>query len=91
MDSIFLIVSIITLTIIIMDVPPKETLALNTPSKKIGINAMVESETAPMKTILLSILDRYSLVGLPGLIPGTKPPCFFILSATSIGLNVMDV
>lgn len=28
---------------------------------------------------------------LPGLIPGIKPPCFFILSAIIKGLNVMDV
>ena len=48
-------------------------------------------DDAPIKIIEFKILVKYSLVGLPGLIPGTKPPCFFIFSATSIGLNVMDV
>jgi hypothetical protein len=34
--------------------------------------------------------SRYSAVGLPGRMPGTKPPYFFMLSATSVGLKVID-
>ncbi len=50
-DSICLIVSITTPTIIIIDVPPNDTFALNTPLKKIGITAQIESPTAPINTI----------------------------------------
>ena len=49
MDSICLIVSKITLTIMIRLVPPKETSAPNIPLKKIGMMAMITSPTAPIK------------------------------------------
>ena len=40
---------------------------------------------------IIQNLVQIILVGLPGLIPGMKPPCFFMLSAIIKGLNVMDV
>ncbi len=73
------------------EVPPKETSAPNTPLKKIGIVATMINPTAPMKTMLFKIVFKYSVVGLPGRIPGTNPPCFLILFDTSKGLNVMEV
>ena len=33
---------------------------------------------------------RYSAVGRPGRMPGMKPPYFFMSSARSSGLNVID-
>ena len=75
----------------IRDVPPKDTLAPNTPLKKIGITATMMSPIAPMKMMKFKIFARYSDVGFPGLIPGTNPPWRFILFAISTGLNVIDV
>ena len=84
-------VSKITPTTIMIEVPPKDTCASNHPEKKIGIIATILKPSAPMKITLLRILFKYSVVGLPGLIPGIKPPDFFILLAISIGLNVIEV
>ena len=69
------------------DVPPNDTFAPNNPEQIIGIIATIISAIAPIKIILLRILVRYSDVGFPGLIPGINPPLFFILLATSTGLN----
>ena len=44
---------------------------------------------APKRVILFDILPRYSLVCLPALIPGIKPPFCCILLLTSSGLNVI--
>ena len=44
-----MIVSRITPTTMIKDVPPKETLAPNTPLKKIGIIATIINPIAPIK------------------------------------------
>ena len=38
-----------------MDVPPNDTSALNTPLKKIGTNAIIERPTAPIKTMKFKI------------------------------------
>ena len=35
--------------------------------------------------------NGYVLDGFPGRMPGMKPPCFFMLSATSNGLKVIEV
>ena len=51
MDSTCLIVSRTTPTTIMIDVPPKETLAPNTPLKKIGIKATIINPVAPIKII----------------------------------------
>mgnify|MGYP002508624894 CR=1 FL=1 len=48
-------VSITTPTIIMIEVPPNETLALNTPSKNIGTNATNARPTAPQ------IADKYQI------------------------------
>ena len=40
--------------------------------------------------IRLSTYDRYSAVGRPGRMPGMNPPYFFMSSARSSGLNVID-
>ncbi len=47
-------------------------------SRNIGIIAMSARNIAPTNVILLSDLTMKSVVGLPGLIPGMKPPYFFI-------------
>ena len=39
-----------------------------------GINAIRARNIAPKSVILLDIFLRYSVVGLPALIPGMKPP-----------------
>ena len=46
---------------------------------------------APINVTLSTTLVMKSLVGLPGLIPGMKPPFFFIFSAISLGLMIIDV
>ena len=38
-----------------MDVPPKDTSALNTPLKKIGINATNANPTAPIVRIIVTL------------------------------------
>ena len=55
MDSICFKVSSTTPTIIIRDVPPKDTLTPNTPAQKIGITATIIKPTAPIKIILFKI------------------------------------
>ena len=52
---------------------------------------MAETYRAPPRVILVRIRSIYSAVFLPGRIPGTKPPYFFMLSATSTGLKVTAV
>ena len=51
MDSICFSVSRITPTIIMIEVPPKDTFAPNTPLKKNGITATMVSPAAPIKMI----------------------------------------
>jgi hypothetical protein len=46
---------------------------------------------APLKVSRLSTWSMYSAVFFPGRIPGTNPPCFFMFSATSVGLNTTAV
>ena len=46
---------------------------------------------APGHVTRVIIKSRYSAVALPGLIPGTKPPYFFMFSAMSTGLKVIAV
>ena len=86
-----MIVSRVTDPMMISEGPPYETDALNTPLNMNGMIATIQSPAAPMKIMYLSISLKYSVVGVPGLIPGMKPPCFLRLLDTSIGLNVMDV
>ena len=53
-----LIVSSTTPTIMIIDVPPKETFALNSPENTTGISATTVSPIAPIKIILLRIFVK---------------------------------
>ena len=54
-----------------------------------GTMAITERNIAPKKVILPRTLRIKSAVGLPGRKPGTKPPFFFRLLATSMGLKAM--
>ncbi len=54
-----------------------------------GAMAITDRYSAPNMVILLSTLVMKSAVGLPGRKPGMKPPFFFRLLATSMGLNCM--
>ena len=47
--------------------------------------------SAPIVVSLVTIFSIYRAVFSPGLMPGTKPPCFLKLSAVSVGLKVIDV
>ena len=55
---------------------------------KIAINP---KNTAEGNVILDNILSINSAVDYPGLTPGIKPPCLFIVSATSTGLTAIAV
>ena len=57
----------------------------------IGSIAITLKNSPPNNVNLLIIDDKYSVVGLPALIPGMNPPFFFILFDTSAGLNVAYV
>ena len=57
----------------------------------VGREAINAKKTAPASVNLLSTLAKYSSVDFPGHIPGMNPFEFFILSATSSGLNVIDI
>ena len=46
-----------------MDVPPKETEALNKPFNAIGNKDTIARPTAPMKMMCVKIPVKYSLVG----------------------------
>ena len=63
----------------------------NAPEKKIGSTQTIHIPIAPIKMILFSTVVRYSVVGLPGRIPGMNPPCLFMLLEISNGLKVTDV
>ena len=52
---------------------------------------MIARNIAPGKVIFVNILSIKSDVGLPGHTPDINPPCFFILSDTSFGLNAIAV
>ena len=60
------------------------------PSATSGNSAITPRYTEPGAVSLLSTYWRYSAVGRPGLMPGMNPPYFFMLSATSVGLKVID-
>ena len=80
-----------TPTTIRSEVPPKlKSSAVNCPII-VGITAITARNIAPTYAILVITFVRYSAVGLPGLIPGIKPPLFFILFAISTGLKVIAV
>ena len=53
-----MIVSRITPTTMMMDVPPNETLAPNTPLKKNGTTATIVSPAAPINIIYYNILFK---------------------------------
>ena len=54
--------------------------------------AGTSSETKALNNVNLEITeDKYSVVGLPALIPGINPPFFLILFDISAGLNVAYV
>ena len=55
--------------------------------KRIGNTAMIAKKIAPTSVILVKIFEIKSDVGLPGLIPGTKPPFPLILFDISIGVG----
>ena len=61
------------------------------PETKAGSIATIARNIEPGNVIFVKILSINSEVCLPGLIPGIKPPCFFILSATSFGLKAIAV
>ena len=48
---------------------------------------MIARKIAPIMVILFRTFAMKSEVGLPGRKPGMKPPFFFMLFATSMGLN----
>ena len=59
---------------------------------KYSANAIESVRIRPGSDCPIKIeIEMKSEVGLPGRIPGTKPFDFFKLSASSIGLNVIDV
>ena len=66
---------------------PKKATVTVIPVIKYGSMAIPARNTAPTNVILVMILSRYSVVGLPGRSPGINPPYFFILSAISMGLT----
>ena len=57
----------------------------------LGKTAIKPKNTDAGNVILDKMLSIKSAVDFPGLTPGTNPPCFFILSATSTGLKAMAV
>ena len=61
----------------ISDVPAKDTVALNKPEQINGTTLTTIKPIAPINTIRFNTFSKYSVVGLPGLIPGMKPPCLF--------------
>ena len=66
-----------------------ETLVSACPIK--GRTAINPRKNAPRKVIRPRTLPKNSAVFLPGLIPGTKPPCFWRLSATLFGSKTIEV
>src|SRR5215467_14048336 len=74
-----------------MLVPPngKFWVAPTSASATIGIRAMRPRYSEPGAVSRVSTKLRYSAVGRPGRMPGMNPPYFFMLSATSVGLNVI--
>lgn len=52
-----------------------------------GISATKARNIAPKSVILLETRFKCSVVGLPGLIPGMKPPFCWIFLEISSGLN----
>ena len=57
----------------------------------IGSIAIIARNTPPNNVNLEITEDKYSVVGLPALIPGINPPFFLILFYISAGLNVAYV
>ena len=57
----------------------------------LGATPIKAKNTDAGSVTLVKILSIYSAVDLPGLTPGIKPQFFFILSATSTGLNAIAV
>ena len=57
---------------------------------RFGRTATMPRYREPGRVIRLRMKSRYSAVGLPGRIPGTKPPYLRMLSETSVGLNVIE-
>ena len=74
MDSSCSEVSRATLTIISMLVGPNMELRPKEPMNSAGIIAISIRKNAPNRVRRLHILARYSPVGLPGRMPGIKPP-----------------
>lgn len=58
----------------ITEEPPKDICSPKTFDAIAGTTVSKASAIDPMKVIFVETLARKSLVGLPGLIPGTKPP-----------------
>ena len=57
----------------------------------VGNVAIIARNSAPTIEILPITFARYSIVALPGLMPGMKPPFDFMFCATSIGLKLIVV
>ena len=86
--SIALTVSSATPTTMMTDVPPMDSVLFFTKRLTIsGAIATIDRYSAPNSVILLMTYWMKSDVGLPGRKPGMKPPFFFRLFATSMGLN----
>ena len=68
----------------------EKTLTNSVPAKlkaKDGTNATSDRKMAPNSVMRLEILRRYCAVGLPGRMPGMKPPFCWMLLEMSSGLN----
>ena len=74
-----------------IDAPPngKFWFAPKNDSAISGMSATTPRYRDPALVMRDSTYWRYSTVGRPARMPGTKPPYFFMLSATSSGLKVI--
>ena len=85
-------VSSATPTVIRMLVPPKgKAWMFQIERKTDGSSAIVARNKEPGNVIRFSTPDRYWAVGLPGRIPGMKPPYLRMSSAVRYGSNAMAV
>ena len=57
----------------------------------IGIIAINARKLDPKKVSLLDTPAKYSVVCVPGLIPGIYPPLFCMFSATCLGSKVIEI
>lgn len=84
--------SIATPTTIRTEVPPNQMFCIELVNKlsKLGNKTMKIKNKASNQSKRFDVLPMNVDVGLPGLIPGTKPPFFCKLFAISIGLKEIE-